>query len=394
MNSLKEGLAATLVLILLQIFVHVAEGGPVQPNPIDGPFFSPLEKKDVNDDDITERFNSKIFRDMVYTSHDLTALESLQKSSAFPPEALGDGDAWEVVEAKSTLSGGEGQERVSSAPDKENHKDRKEKYIWIATPNWTRSWKAAQRDAAETARALFTQAEKLSRGEDKTAFFDSDESMKRGKKEKYIWTATPNWTGSWRPAQRGLAATAPVTAFPGTEIIPRDGVEETFVTPFETKKEKYVWMATPNWTRSWKTALKEAIAAQKEASSLVPSFTESKEVAGAESKEGSSTDASEHKKDKYVWYAVPEWTASPQATPDSDDGTPTSDVARHHRQKRFVTPYKLRLIAVPVSIFNYLGFLPIKIPGLPYHDELPPPDYTYYNTMHDLRTPERVKYFF
>ncbi|XP_064094986.1 uncharacterized protein LOC135207263 [Macrobrachium nipponense] len=345
MNFLKEGLATTLVLILLQGFVHVAEGGPVQPKPITGPSFSPLEKKDVSDDDITEHFNSKFFRDMVYTSYDLTALESLQKSSEFPSEALGDGeDAWEEAEAQSTLSGGESQEWVSSAPDKENKKDLIEKYISIVTP-------AAQRDAAETGNMVYTEAVKLPT-DDKTAFFVSDESMKKGKKEKYIWIAIPDWTRSWKAAQRDLEATVPITAFSET-------------------------------------------AAQKEASSSVPSFIQFKEATGEEGNEGSPTDASDHKKDTYSWYAVPEKRGIQQAThQDSDVGTLTSDVTRHHRQKRFVTPYKLRLIAVPVSIFNYLGFLPIKIPGLPYHDELPPSDYTYYNTMHDLRTQERVKYFF
>ncbi|XP_047484721.1 uncharacterized protein LOC125036272 isoform X2 [Penaeus chinensis] len=65
----------------------------------------------------------------------------------------------------------------------------------------------------------------------------------------------------------------------------------------------------------------------------------------------------------------------------------------HSRQKRFLSKVgKLRTIVVPLSIFNFLGFLPMRVPGLPYHDELPPPDYTYYNTIHELPQ-KRYKYF-
>ncbi|XP_063598851.1 uncharacterized protein LOC134775302 [Penaeus indicus] len=65
----------------------------------------------------------------------------------------------------------------------------------------------------------------------------------------------------------------------------------------------------------------------------------------------------------------------------------------HSRQKRFLSKVgKLRTIVVPLSIFNFLGFLPMRVPGLPYHNELPPPDYTYYNTIHELPQ-KRYKYF-
>lgn len=56
----------------------------------------------------------------------------------------------------------------------------------------------------------------------------------------------------------------------------------------------------------------------------------------------------------------------------------------HSRQKRFIVGSKLRTIAVPLSIFNFLGFLPVRVPGLPYHNDLPSPDYSYYNTIHEL----------
>lgn len=65
----------------------------------------------------------------------------------------------------------------------------------------------------------------------------------------------------------------------------------------------------------------------------------------------------------------------------------------HHRQKRFISPKKLRIIAVPLSVFNFLGFLPVRVPGLPYHRDLPPPDYTYYNTQYEIYNSDDYKYF-
>lgn len=76
---------------------------------------------------------------------------------------------------------------------------------------------------------------------------------------------------------------------------------------------------------------------------------------------------------------------------------PTKDVSAankpHSRQKRFLSKTgKLRTIVVPLSIFNFLGFLPMRVPGLPYHNDLPSPDYSYYNTIHELPQ-RRYKYF-
>lgn len=59
----------------------------------------------------------------------------------------------------------------------------------------------------------------------------------------------------------------------------------------------------------------------------------------------------------------------------------------HKRQKRYTIKQKLRSIAVPLSVFNFLGFLPVRVPGLPYHDELPSPDYGQYETKYDVYVP-------
>ncbi|KAK4323975.1 hypothetical protein Pmani_005362 [Petrolisthes manimaculis] len=63
----------------------------------------------------------------------------------------------------------------------------------------------------------------------------------------------------------------------------------------------------------------------------------------------------------------------------------------HKRQKRFTFKNKLRSIAVPLSVFNFLGFLPVRVPGLPYHNDLPSPDYSYYNTMHEVYVPQHYR---
>lgn len=65
----------------------------------------------------------------------------------------------------------------------------------------------------------------------------------------------------------------------------------------------------------------------------------------------------------------------------------------HRRQKRFILGNKLRTIAVPLSVFNFLGFLPVRVPGLPYHNDLPSPDYSYYNTMYEIYVPRRRRRF-
>ncbi|XP_050713064.1 uncharacterized protein LOC126996549 [Eriocheir sinensis] len=59
----------------------------------------------------------------------------------------------------------------------------------------------------------------------------------------------------------------------------------------------------------------------------------------------------------------------------------------HRRQKRYTIKHKLRSIAVPLSVFNFLGFLPVRVPGLPYHNELPSPDYGHYETKYDVYVP-------
>lgn len=56
----------------------------------------------------------------------------------------------------------------------------------------------------------------------------------------------------------------------------------------------------------------------------------------------------------------------------------------YRRQKRHTFRTKLRSIVVPLSVFHFLGFLPMRVPGLPYHNDLPSPDYYYYNTMYDF----------
>lgn len=63
----------------------------------------------------------------------------------------------------------------------------------------------------------------------------------------------------------------------------------------------------------------------------------------------------------------------------------------HKRQKRFTFKNKLRSIAVPLSVFNFLGFLPVRVPGLPYHEDLPSPDHSYYNTMHEVYIPQHYR---
>lgn len=58
----------------------------------------------------------------------------------------------------------------------------------------------------------------------------------------------------------------------------------------------------------------------------------------------------------------------------------------HSREKRYV--FKIRNIAVPLSIFHYLGFLPMRVPGLPYHVDPGLPDYTPYEPYNELDYPE------
>ena len=82
------------------------------------------------------------------------------------------------------------------------------------------------------------------------------------------------------------------------------------------------------------------------------------------------------------------WSSSRQegvhsaATPRLTDSTQA-----HKRQKRYTLRYKIRSIAVPLSVFNFLGFLPVRVPGLPYHNDLPSPDYARYETKYDVYVP-------
>jgi len=67
-----------------------------------------------------------------------------------------------------------------------------------------------------------------------------------------------------------------------------------------------------------------------------------------------------------------------------------SSQQHHRRSKRFLLPkQKYRVVAVPLSVFNFLGFLPVRIPGLPFHNDLPSPDYNPYRTTHEV--PLRVR---
>ena len=66
--------------------------------------------------------------------------------------------------------------------------------------------------------------------------------------------------------------------------------------------------------------------------------------------------------------------------------TDQSDVPRS-RKKRFVFS-SLRNIAVPISIFHYLGFLPMRVPGLPFHIDPGLPDYTVYEPYNEIHYPE------
>ena len=61
------------------------------------------------------------------------------------------------------------------------------------------------------------------------------------------------------------------------------------------------------------------------------------------------------------------------------------------RQKRFIFG-SLRNIAVPLTIFHYLGFMPMRVPGLPYHIDPGLPDYTVYEPYNDLSYPEDPLY--
>ncbi|KAF2364224.1 hypothetical protein FHG87_005018 [Trinorchestia longiramus] len=55
------------------------------------------------------------------------------------------------------------------------------------------------------------------------------------------------------------------------------------------------------------------------------------------------------------------------------------------RKKRFIS---LRNVALPLSIFHYLGFLPMRVPGVPYHIDPGLPDYTVYEPYNDLAYPD------
>jgi len=63
----------------------------------------------------------------------------------------------------------------------------------------------------------------------------------------------------------------------------------------------------------------------------------------------------------------------------------------HSRKKRFIFG-GLRNIAVPLTIFHYLGFMPMRVPGLPFHEDPGLPDYTVYEPYNDLSYPEEPVY--
>ncbi|XP_063886072.1 uncharacterized protein LOC135114220 [Scylla paramamosain] len=83
-----------------------------------------------------------------------------------------------------------------------------------------------------------------------------------------------------------------------------------------------------------------------------------------------------------LWSPSQQRKLHPAATPRHSDSTQA-----HKRQKRYTLKYKIRSIAVPLSVFNFLGFLPVRVPGLPYHNDLPSPDYSRYETKYDVYVP-------
>jgi len=66
----------------------------------------------------------------------------------------------------------------------------------------------------------------------------------------------------------------------------------------------------------------------------------------------------------------------------SYNGDLSANHPMRHRDKRKV--FKLRNVALPLSIFHYLGFLPMRIPGMPYHIDPGLPDYTPYEPYNKL----------
>jgi len=56
--------------------------------------------------------------------------------------------------------------------------------------------------------------------------------------------------------------------------------------------------------------------------------------------------------------------------------------ALQHRDKRKI--FKLRNVALPLTIFHYMGFMPMRIPGMPYHVDPGLPDYNPYKPYNTL----------
>ncbi|XP_076048085.1 uncharacterized protein LOC143029263 isoform X2 [Oratosquilla oratoria] len=97
-----------------------------------------------------------------------------------------------------------------------------------------------------------------------------------------------------------------------------------------------------------------------------------------------STSSSSLAYSSYASLAPPTTTPTSLISSSSSSSSSTSSsLTPHHRQKRFIG-HNIRSLAVPISIFNYLGYLPIRIPGLPYHIDPPLPDYTVYRPVHNI----------
>ncbi|XP_018009111.1 uncharacterized protein LOC108666706 [Hyalella azteca] len=94
-------------------------------------------------------------------------------------------------------------------------------------------------------------------------------------------------------------------------------------------------------------------------------------------------DAKSRTKNNAFYNALVPKSGSKQATPNPP--TEARQPKLLSRQKRFLT---LRTIAVPLTIFHYLGFLPMRVPGVPYHEDPGLPDYQVYEPYNDLVYPD------
>ncbi|KAL7641137.1 UNVERIFIED_CONTAM: hypothetical protein RMT77_008275 [Armadillidium vulgare] len=46
-----------------------------------------------------------------------------------------------------------------------------------------------------------------------------------------------------------------------------------------------------------------------------------------------------------------------------------------------IGPNSVRMIAIPISLFNFLGYLPVRLPGVPYHIDSGSPDNNPYDVV-------------